>query len=602
MKNRFLRDPRRGSLLRDARVLATFGLVLPTLAHAACQVESVELPVKMVGSRAVATVGINGTPVPMTVDSGAFYSMLTDAAAEQLALRLKRNSSIRVFGVSGSVEAKTTTVEKLQFLKGEWHGVEFIVGGNEPGAGTMGLMGRNILSLADTEYDLAHGTIRFLFPNDDCGKANMAYWAGSAPVTEIELIDNYRSKTPAIHAKVKLNGTDIVALLDTGATTLVSARAARRAGIAEADMKPAGFVHGVGRGTSKAWTAPFEKFELGGEVIRNTRLHVADIDLEDEEMLLGIDFVLSHRIYISKKQSKMFFTYNGSGPVFALDRSDAPGVAAAATDPAASDVQAATADQLARRGAASAARRDYQSALVDLNKACELEPASAAYFAQRGSIQEALKHPEKALEDFDRALELDATEVDARYRRAWLRFNVKNRDGSKADLDVLDKALAPQAQMRLAMSQLYLNLEQPAQAVTQVNQWLPAHRNEISRHVALNNRCWARVMLGVELDQALDDCDDAVDSDPKNAGYLDSRGWVYLRLGKYQKALSDFDRSIEYRPSNNASSFYGRGLAKTRLGDAAQGSADLAAARKAKPDIDLTMPHTGLTTDPAPKP
>ena len=52
-------------------------LALPLTAGAACQVETLELPVKMVGSRAIATVGINGTAVPLMVDSGAFFSFLT---------------------------------------------------------------------------------------------------------------------------------------------------------------------------------------------------------------------------------------------------------------------------------------------------------------------------------------------------------------------------------------------------------------------------------------------------------------------------------------------------------------------------------------------
>ena len=155
--------------------------------------------------------------------------------------------------------------------------------------------------------------------------------------------------------------------------------------------------------------------------------------------------------------------------------------------------------------------------------------------------------------------------------------------------------------MRLAMSHLYLDLDQPAQALAQLNQWLPAHPNEVTRDGALNSRCWTRMLPGIELDKALDDCDEAVDRESKNPAYLDSRGWVYLRLGKYKKALSDFDRSIEHQPEG-AWSLYGRGLAKTRLGDAAQGEADLAAARKAQPDIDRTAARAGLTTEPAPKP
>jgi hypothetical protein len=165
--------------------LAALVLALPGAAHAACQIKMLELPVKMVGSRAVATVGINGSPVPLTVDSGAFFSVLTAGAATQLNLRLRPVPGLRVEGITGRIDARVTTVDKLQLIKGEIERVEFLVGGNEPGAGTMGLMGRNILSFTDTEYDLADGLIRFSFPNDDCAKANLAYWAAASHVTEI---------------------------------------------------------------------------------------------------------------------------------------------------------------------------------------------------------------------------------------------------------------------------------------------------------------------------------------------------------------------------------------------------------------------------------
>jgi tetratricopeptide (TPR) repeat protein len=545
-------------------------------------------------------VGINGTPVPLTVDSGAFFSVLTDAAAEQLKLVSRTAFGLRVDGITGRIDTRLTMVDKLQLLGGDIPRVEFVVGGNEPGAGTLGLMGRNLLSFTDTEYDLAHGMIRFLAPNSDCSGANMAYWAGSSPVTVIDLIPEYGVRNPALRAHVKLNGRELVALFDTGATTLVSLRAAKRAGVAEASMTPAGPIYGGGRGSARAWIADFDKFELGGEAILHNRLRVGDFALGDTDMLLGIDFFLSHRIYISNRQSKMFITYGG-GKVFDLSRSEAAQSAAIDADPAASGALPASADQFARRGAASAARGDYESALADLNKSCELEPMSAVYFAQRGAIQESLKRPARALEDFEKALALDPAHADARFRRAWLRFSSRNRDGASADLDALDGTLSAQAQMRLPMSFLYLTLEQPAKALAQLNRWLASHPNEVRREVALNGRCWARALLGIELKEALVDCDAAIDADPKNAAFLDSRGWVHLRLGQYDKALSDFDRSAEYRP-NAAMSLYGRGLAKTRAGEAAQGEVDLAAARKLQPDIDRTVARTGLVTGVAAKP
>ncbi len=586
----------------SAGALAALVLTLPMAAHASCQIETLELPVRMVGSRAVATVGINGTPVPLTVDSGAFFSVLTEAAATQLSLRLRQAPGVRFEGITGRIDARVTTVDKLQLLKGDIPRIDFVVGGNEPGAGTMGLMGRNLLSFTDTEYDLANGLIRFSFPNDDCAKANLAYWAGASHVTEIDLEpDNRsRSKTPALRARVKLNGTELVALFDTGATTVVTARAAHRAGVAEAQMTASGTIYGAGRGSAKGWTALFDRFEIGDEAITHNRLRVGDFTIDSADLLLGIDFFLAHRIYVSKTQAKMFITYNG-GAVFALNRSESIAAVPFDAEPTASGAPAASADQLARRAAAFAARQDYERALVELSRAIELDPTSAAHFAQRGAVLEALKRPAHAMESFDRALELDPAQADARFRRAVLRLRAKNRDGAQSDLDALDKALASQANMRLAMSGLYLELEQPAPSLAQLNQWLPTHPDEVRRDTALNSRCWARAMLGIELDQALKDCNDAIDADAKNAAYLDSRGWVHLRLGRYQRALADFDRALELRPGV-ALTLYGRGFAKSGLGDAAQGEADLAAARNAQADIDLKVTRAGLMLAQVPKP
>ena len=75
--------------------------------------------------------------MPLTVDSGAFFSSLTDAAAAQLKLHLSRTDG-RVERITGRVDAHVTTVGKLQLLGGDIPRIGFIVGGNEPGAGTMG--------------------------------------------------------------------------------------------------------------------------------------------------------------------------------------------------------------------------------------------------------------------------------------------------------------------------------------------------------------------------------------------------------------------------------------------------------------------------------
>ena len=569
-------------------VLALAGLQLPACAQAKCELKAVDLPVKMVRSRAIATVEIDGTSVPLIVDTGAFFSFLTPATAAQLKLHLRAlPPNLRINGIAGRVDARLTRVEHLTMAGSDLPGMEFIVGGNEMDAGSMGILGRNILSFADTEYDLAHGMIRLVIPSDECEKSGMAYWAQGAPVSMVETLTPSRDAMEGVRAEVQLNGHAVDALFDSGAMTEVSLHAARAAGLKEADMTPDGISYGAGSGKTRQWTASFGTLELGGETVRNNRLGVGDFDLEDVDMLLGIDFFLSHRIYMSKQQSRIYFTYNG-GPVFARNV-DAP---ASAADAAPAPADTLTADELARRGAASLSRGSLAAALRDLDRACAIAPGNASYFATRAAVHLARKERELALADLDTALRLDPGLSDARLQRVSLHARGE-RELALDDLSALDRSLAPQSQMRLAMANAYADLGLGAQALAQWNLWIAAHPDELMLERGYDGRCLARVELGVDLDKALDDCNEAVAADSKNPAYASHRGWLWLRQGKLDKARADFDRALAGK-SNLASALYGRGEVNLRLGHAALGEADLAEARQAQPDIDAEIRRRGL--------
>lgn len=583
--------------------LIALSLLLPTRSEAACTVTAINMPVTMVDRRAIVTVGINGVKVPLAVDSGAFFSFLSGAAAAQLHLPLTYMPfGLHVDGLTGEIDARKTTVKQLQLLNGEIPNVEFIVGGNQIGGGAMGLLGRNLLAISDIEYDLAHGVIRLMFPQGDCGDNSMAYWAEKTPVVELPLLIDKESKVPAISAIAKLNGKDVGVQFDTGAQSIVSLDAARRVGVSKADMKSVGQFFGLGRGKADAWTALFQTFQLGGEAISNFHLEVGDFDQNDFDMLLGIDFFLSHRIYVSKKQHRMYFTYNG-GPIFFLDQ-DAIHAAAASkgvvSEPK-TDEQSIDADEYARRGAAAAARGDFAKALADLDRACEIAPTGATYFVRRGVVHEAMKQIPPALQDFDTALRLEPTQSEALMHRAWLRSKAENREGTLSDLQAMDKALAAQSDQRLEMASLYREFELWDLALPQWNLWIAAHPKDIKLDNALSSRCWARTLMNVELDQALDDCNQALDLQAKNANALRVRAWLRLRRGELGKSLADFDRALKIRP-DHAWSLYGRGIVYRKNGKAAQGDADIEAARKLLPSIDAQTGRYGLNADASPLP
>jgi predicted aspartyl protease len=565
-------------------LLALSALLANALAWAGCDLKQMDIPVRIVDQRPIATLTLNGTAVPLLVDSGAFFSMLSESTATQLKLPLHRlPKGMSIYGYTGLIDAKLTRVENVGLLGTHLSKVEFMVGGNELEAGIQGVLGRNILALADTEYDLAHGVVRLSFPTGDCAKTNFAHWAGEAPVIELALDLGLQGKDTAVRLEVSINGKPALALLDTGARqTALTLKTARRAGIEESDLVPGGRVGGAGDGRVKSWTSRVAVFELGGEKITNSRLRIDDVDDAEVGVLIGMDYFLAHRIYVSRLQRQVYLTWNG-GPSFA-PAGETPGDYDPRYAALPKDVGPDDADALARRGAAAIAAKNYASALQDLNRACTLAPGVADYFYARSQLHLAMRQARPALADLDEALRLDPAHVEARMRRAWLQAALDKRASAQADLTQLDLALPPSSGLRADMAAVFASFSQAAEALRQFDLWIGSHQKDARRASMLNSRCWLRTRLNLAVQLALQDCKQAVDLDDGAAAHHDSLGWTYLRLGDAARAKSAFDDAIKLEAL--PFSLFGRGLAKLWLNDASGGAQDLAAARSLKPSID----------------
>jgi tetratricopeptide (TPR) repeat protein len=110
---------------------------------------------------------------------------------------------------------------------------------------------------------------------------------------------------------------------------------------------------------------------------------------------------------------------------------------------------------------------------------------------------------------------------------------------------------------------------------------------------ALNARCWARAIAGRDLQIALADCDRSLVLRPNVAETLDSRAFVYFRLGQFDRAIADDTAALAIEP-RFAGARYVRGLAKRHAGDVIGGDADVAAARAIDPTIAETYAKYGV--------
>lgn len=563
-----------------------------------CQLRRLEVPITMHGLRPTLTAQINGVDAVFTLDSGAWWSMISPAAAQQYHLRLDANKvpGLRVTGMNGDADVKVATVATLTLFNTPIHNVDFLVGGSDPGAGTVGLLGQNLLRFADIEYDLAQGAVRFLQPKD-CGKLPLAYW--TKPGESYSMIDIKTATALAPHTvgTAYLNGARIRVTFDTGASeSIIGLWAAARAGIKpdSPGVEPREDIAGVGRKWVKSWIATFPSLKIGEEEVRNARLHFADMG-NDVDMLLGADFFLSHRVYVASSQSKLYFTYNG-GPVFnlAAARARADNAPTLATsESTAADEDAAT---VARRAASSAARRDFENALRDYNRACELAPNEATYFYGRALVEHSMQRQQEGVRDIERAIELNPDYVEARLTRAEIQLTRGATAEALKDLDAVDRLAPKQANLRYSLALLYGQAEQRQAAIAQLDLWIASHPADAGLAHALNDRCWNRALLGVELSPALDDCNRAAKLLPHSAQILDSRGFVHLRRKEFDKAISDYDAALKIDPKA-AWSLYCRGIAKSNLGKA-DAAADMAAAAALDPGVAERAKRYGLTGRP----
>ncbi len=553
------------------------------------------LPVEMIGERPTTLVKVNGAEARFTIDTGAWFSFMSRANAYALGLKpVPAPFGFRMGGIGGSALAEIATIKDLGFLDTDLHHVDFVVGGSDAGEGSLGA---NLLDFADLEIDLAHGKVT-LFNTDGCRKAELAYWVkqgGSYNVADLRPSWNQNDKRSFVD--VTINGKTVRALLDSGAAaTLLGRRAAERVGIDlhGPGVKPGGRILGVGAKTYQSWIVPIATFSVGTETIQHSEMLVMDGNFGDgsTDMILGVDFMLAHHMYIANSQRKLYFTYNG-GRVFSLDtasigahESDAGAANGAGGEPE-------TAADYALRGRARLARGELANALSDLDAAIRLDPGSADDHLVRARILLAQKQPEAALGDLDKALTLDPKNLDALLLRATLRQRKKDDAGAAADLAAAQK-LAPAASMQSRyIASLYLAIDQPASALPLLDAWIRAHADDATLGSALNERCWARALANQVLKDALHDCREALKRDGDRAAYLDSLGMVYLRMGNDAEAIKAYQQALAQSP-HAAWSHYGLGLAQLHSGRTDAGNAELATARSLDKDIDARAARFGL--------
>jgi tetratricopeptide (TPR) repeat protein len=158
---------------------------------------------------------------------------------------------------------------------------------------------------------------------------------------------------------------------------------------------------------------------------------------------------------------------------------------------------------------------DYKRAVEILKKGTSHHPTAADMWALLGSAYQQSRLDSLALKACDTALELDASQVSPYITIGYI---YDSRGDTNRALDVYEQALT-------------IAPDDP---------------------LVLNNYAYLLAQKGVRLDEAKAMAEKALNKSPDNPSYLDTLGWIFYTIGKYDDAYKYITLAIEKDDKNAA--------------------------------------------------
>jgi tetratricopeptide (TPR) repeat protein len=205
--------------------------------------------------------------------------------------------------------------------------------------------------------------------------------------------------------------------------------------------------------------------------------------------------------------------------------------------------------------------QDYEGALLAWDLAIGLDPHQIEFYYQRALVHKALKNHYQILADCKRILERSPEHPSARWLNAVALVKTENYQVALLSLDRHIEAYPQDPNGYCYRGICYERMDKLPQAMADLDRAIALKANQPVFHQA---RGRTRQKLG-DLQGALADFNITLDRKPQAAVY-DDRAEVHRCLGNHLEALQDCDRAIELNPKF-IEAYFRRGLTYTELGD-----------------------------------
>jgi tetratricopeptide (TPR) repeat protein/S1-C subfamily serine protease len=233
--------------------------------------------------------------------------------------------------------------------------------------------------------------------------------------------------------------------------------------------------------------------------------------------------------------------------------------------------------------------KHYQESLLAINRAIALSPR-AAFYSNRGLTYKALKDYSKAIADYDKAIAINPELTEA-YNNRGITYKAL-KDYPKAIADYT-KAIAINPELALAYinrGNIYNVLKEYPKAIANFDKAI-AINPELA--LAYNNRGNTYTDLK-DYARAIADFDKAIAINPEYADAYYNRGSTYSDLTDYPKAIADYTKAITINPEY-ADAYNNRGLTYATLKDYPKAIADYNKAIAINPELADAYYNRGLT-------
>ena len=385
-------------------------------------------------------VTVNGVSKLLLLDTGGYISQLSPSTVKELQIPT-HDSALRLYDVSGNESRSFVIADNLRVGSLVAQRQAMVVSTGDPG-GLDGLLSTDLMLRYDIDIDFGSGKMRYFSPEHCPGK--VVYWSPPA-VAAVPITIEDRS---SIMIPVKLDGHELKALVDTGATrTTISLETAKRvfdlipgtpemakAGNVNGDPKLASYTHvfhtlsfdGIDVNNPRVGIIPDRVGSSGRDQQTGNRALLDTADLTLPPLILGMDVMRHLHVYMAFKE-KHFYVSVGSEPSKREEALALLGQAIALSPTNANLLNA----RCFERGLQ---KIKLEEALQDCDLALKARPVAAHIIDSKGLVLYQLGRYQNALDTYNESLKLAPEQAASLFMRGHTKTKLGDAVGGGADI------------------------------------------------------------------------------------------------------------------------------------------------------------------------